>query len=101
MTDRHERASRHRDNGADRLRPSVSTPTAVVARDRTRPSDEPDDQAEAQQWELMLTRLATERARQLVADAISTLEELAPARAAPTDTALRDLHRAVRRLGVS
>jgi hypothetical protein len=48
----------------------------------------------------MLTRLAIDRARHLLEDAIGTLEQLVPATDTPLDITLRHLRSALRRLGV-
>jgi hypothetical protein len=48
----------------------------------------------------MLTRLAIDRARHLLADAIGTLEQVMPTTHTPLDATLRNLRSALRRLGV-
>jgi hypothetical protein len=65
-----------------------------------KPNEEPDGHDGCEQWDTMLTRLAIDRARHLLEDAIGTLEQLVPASDAPLDTALRHLRSALRRLGV-
>jgi hypothetical protein len=85
---------------ADRLQ-HPWTPPSVVDGAPLRTNGEPEGLAEDAQWGLMLVRLATERTRRLLADAIGTLEQLVPAPDAPIDAALQDLRSALQRLGTS
>lgn len=66
-----------------------------------RPREESDGRDMSEPWDVMLTLLATERARHLVADAIETLEQVVPTADSPTGTALNDLRDVLRQLGVS
>jgi hypothetical protein len=62
--------------------------------------EEPESDDRDEQWDTMLTRLAIDRARHLLEDAVGTLEQLVPTTDTPLDTTLRHLRSALRRLGV-
>jgi hypothetical protein len=79
---------------------SRRTPAVVAMGASLRLSEEPDDHDESAQWDLMLTRLATDRVRHLLEEAIGTLEQLVPVREPPIDTALQHLRSARRQLAV-
>jgi hypothetical protein len=85
-------------NTIGRSQPVARRPPPTVAA-ALQPSDGPDSHDGTEQWDAMLTRLAIDRARHLVEDAIGTLEQLAPAADVPLDAALRHLRSALRRLG--
>jgi hypothetical protein len=67
---------------------------------RSQPCEEPGGLDADEQWDTMLTRLAIDRARHLLADAIGTLEQVMPTTHTPLDATLRNLRSALRRLGV-
>jgi hypothetical protein len=62
--------------------------------------EEPASNDRDEQWDTMLTRLAIDRARHLLEDAIGTLEQLVPTTGTPLDSTLRHLRSALRRLVV-
>ena len=100
MTYGDERSAHVLDGPRGRTIPSRWMPPTVVGGGSLRLSGEPDDHDESAQWDLMLTRLATDRARHLLEDVIGSLEQLVPARDTPIDAALQHLRSARRRLAV-
>jgi hypothetical protein len=79
---------------------SRCTPPSIVMGASHQLDEAPESDDRDEDWDTMLTRLAIDRARHLLEDAIGTLEQLVPPTDIPLDTALGHLRSALRRLGL-